>query len=223
LPARIVTLLVAFLAVAAGVAFLVVHYFLSPPPTVDYTAGVTADTGATVNVVLQEDPQNTVSSHPDWVSYFIQDPSTHQWVHTTSFKVPAGSKIDMTILGYDGSTPVRNQVWGRVSGTIGDVAYYGRVPVRTVNGWNGPFLIQHTFAIPGLDLNVPVQAGPGTCTTGPCTGKDHSTTTFSFVTPAQPGAYRWQCFIPCGLSFLYGNGGPMQTIGYMTGNMQVVS
>ena len=39
LPARIVTLLVAFLAVAAGVAFIVVHYFLGAPPTVDYTAG----------------------------------------------------------------------------------------------------------------------------------------------------------------------------------------
>ena len=30
----------------------------------------------TVHVVMQEDPQNTVSSHPDWVSYFIQDPKT---------------------------------------------------------------------------------------------------------------------------------------------------
>jgi hypothetical protein len=29
--------------------------------------------------------------------------------------------------------------------------------------------------------------------------------------------------VPCGLSFLDGNGGPMQTIGYMMGNMQVVS
>ena len=76
LPARVVTLLVAFLAVAAGAAFLVVHYFLATPPTVDFTAGVSADTGATVHVVMQEDPQNTVSSHPDWVSYFIQDPKT---------------------------------------------------------------------------------------------------------------------------------------------------
>ncbi len=41
--------------------------------------------------------------------------------------------------------------------------------------------------------------------------------------PAQPGTYRWQCFVPCGLAFLLGNGGPMQTIGYMTGNMEVVS
>ena len=89
LPARVVALLVAFLAVAAGAAFLVVHYFLATPPTVDFTAGVSADTGATVHVVMQEDPQNTVSSHPDWVSYFIQDPKTGKWLHTTLFKVPA--------------------------------------------------------------------------------------------------------------------------------------
>jgi hypothetical protein len=29
--------------------------------------------------------------------------------------------------------------------------------------------------------------------------------------------------VPCALGYLYGNGGPMQTIGYMDGFMQVVS
>jgi hypothetical protein len=43
------------------------------------------------------------------------------------------------------------------------------------------------------------------------------------MTPAQTGTYRWQCFVPCGLDFLNGNGGPMQTFGYMMGHMQVVS
>ncbi len=38
-----------------------------------------------------------------------------------------------------------------------------------------------------------------------------------------PGNYRWQCFVPCGLGFLYGNGGPMSTLGYMGGFMQVVA
>jgi len=33
--------------------------------------------------------------------------------------------------------------------------------------------------------------------------------------------YRWQCFVPCGLGFLYGNGGPMQTIGFMDGFLEV--
>ena len=45
---------------------------------------------------------------------------------------------------------------------------------------------------------------------------------FSFMTPG-PGQYPWQCFVPCGLGFLYGNGGPMQTVGYMDGFLKVVA
>jgi hypothetical protein len=29
--------------------------------------------------------------------------------------------------------------------------------------------------------------------------------------------------VPCGLGFLYGNGGPMSTLGYMGGFMKVVA
>src|SRR5450631_1135051 len=201
LPARVATLTVAFLAVVGAVIFVVAHYLLGGPPTVDFTAASSGQVNVTMQSDASSDPA-AVPDHPTWVSYFIKSPATGAWVHTTLFHVPAHT---------------------RVSRTVGSIAHYGKIPVRTVNGWNGPFLIQHTFAIPGLNLNVPVEAGPGTCTTGPCTNNQHSTTTFSFVAPAQPGAYRWQCFVPCGLSFLYGNGGPMQTIGYMTGNMQVVS
>ena len=222
LPARVTVLTVAFLAVVGGAIFVVVHYLLGGPPTVNFTPNASGQ----VNVTMQTDASSSPQAdpaHPTWVSYYIKSPATGAWVHTTLFQVPAHTRVNVTILGYDGSTPLRNQLWGQVSGTIGNVAYYGGKPVQTVNGWNGPYLIQHTFAIPSLDLNVPIQAGPATCLTAPCTNNQHSTTTFSFMTPVQPGAYRWQCFIPCGLSFLYGNGGPMQTIGYMTGNMQVVS
>jgi hypothetical protein len=47
--------------------------------------------------------------------------------------------------------------------------------------------------------------------------------TFSFRTPRNPGVFRWQCFVPCGGGFLDGNGGPMQTIGFMMGNMEVAA
>jgi hypothetical protein len=225
LPARVVTLLVAFLAVAAGAAFIVVHYFLGGPPTVDYSAGVTANAGATVHVVLQEDPQNTVSTHPDWVSYFVQDPKTHAWIHTTLFKVPAGSKIDMTIYGYDGCTPLRNPYFGKVTGTIGQVAYVNGKPVSQINSWSG-CNVGHTFSIPGINLNVPM-ASPGLtaslCGTSPCTSGPHETMTFSFMSPQKSGDYFWQCRVPCGGGFIDGFGGPMQTIGFMTGNMEVVS
>lgn len=225
LPARVVTLLVAFLAVVAVAAFVVIHYFLGGPPTVDYSAGVTADTGATVHVVLQEDPQNTVSTHPDWVSYFIQNPATHQWVHTTIFKVPAGTKIDMTIYAYDGCTPLRNQVFGQVTGTLGGVAYEDGKPIKQLNSWSG-CNVGHTFSIPGINLNVPMGTPSLTanlCGTSPCTSGPRRVMTFSFMTPKLTGSYFWQCRVPCGGGFIDGFGGPMQTIGFMTGNMEVVS
>jgi len=225
LPARIVTLLVAFLAVAAGVAFLVVHYLLASPSTVAFGNGVTPNTGATVNVVMQEDPQNTVTSHPDWVSYFIQDPKTHQWQHTTLFSVPAGSRINMTIYGYDGCTPLRNQAFAQVTGTIGGVAYVDGKPTKVIDSWAG-CNVGHTFSIPGLNLNVPMATPSLTanlCGTSPCTSGPHRTMTFSFMTPRSAGTFFWQCRVPCGGGFIDGFGGPMQTFGFMTGNMEVVS
>ena len=226
LPARVVTLLVAFLAVVAVAAFVVIHYFLGSPPTVDYSAGVSADTGATVHVVMQEDPQNTVSTHPDWVSYFIQNPDDRTSGCTPrSSRCPAGSKIDMTIYGYDGCTPLRNPYFGKVTGTLGGVIYVDGKPTRQINSWSG-CNVGHTFSIPGINLNVPM-ASPGLtanlCGTSPCTSGPKKTVTFSFMTPKVTGTYFWQCRVPCGGGFIDGFGGPMQTIGFMTGNMEVVS
>ncbi|MHB1594749.1 MAG: hypothetical protein ACYCO9_10960 [Streptosporangiaceae bacterium] len=228
LPARVGTLLAAFLVVVGGAIFVVIHYLLGGPPTVDYATGVTPDSGHVVNVYLQEDPQTTIGNRPDWVSYFIQDPKSHKWVHTTLFQVPAGSTIDVTILGYDGCTPLRNPFWGKITGTAGNVEYVNGKPVSLLNSW-GQCSVAHTFSIPGIGLNVPV-ASPTTlsannnlCSTSPCTSGPHTTVTFSFKSPTTAGSYFWQCRVPCGLGYLDGFGGPMQTIGYMTGQMEVVS
>jgi hypothetical protein len=226
LPARIVTLLVAFLAVVALAFFVVIHYFLATVQTVDYSTGVTADTGAVVHVVMQEDPQNTVSTHPDWVSYFIQDPTTKQWLHTTVFKVPAGSKIDMTIYGYDGCTPLRNPFWGKVTGTIGETEDVDGKAYSQLNSWAGCH-VGHTFSIPGINLNVPMASpdlSANLCGTSPCTtASPYRKMTFSFMSPKTTGTYFWQCRVPCGGGYVTGFGGPMQTLGFMTGNMEVVS
>jgi hypothetical protein len=114
LPVRITALLVAFAAVVVGAAFIVVHFLLGSPPTVSYSAS-----GGVVNVVLQEDPQNNTATQPQWVSYYVQDPTSKQWVHTTLFSIPKGTTVHMTILGYDGCTPLRNNFWSQVQGTIG--------------------------------------------------------------------------------------------------------
>jgi len=231
LPVRITALLVAFAAVAVGAAFIVVHYLLASPPTITYNAS-----GGVTNVMLQEDPQNNSSSKPDWVSYFVQDPSTKQWVHTTLFSVPKGTTVHMTILGYDGCTPPRNNFWSLVQGTVGGTVSLSIVNskgvatptkrVSVINGWAG-CTVAHTFAIPALRLFIPV-ASPNAydsannlCGVSPCTSGPHAVESFSFHVPDHGGIFRWQCYVPCGGGFVDGNGGPMQTIGYMTGNMEV--
>jgi heme/copper-type cytochrome/quinol oxidase subunit 2 len=225
LPVRVGTLLVAFLAVVGGAIFVVIHFFLSSPPVVTYSATTTA-AGPVVHVVMQEDPQNTVTNRPDWVSYFIQDPVSHAWVHTTIFQVPAGARVDMTVLGYDGCTPLRNPYWGKVTGTLGNVEFVNGKPVTFLNTWS-QCTVGHTFSIPGIGLNVPI-AAPTTlaansslCSTSPCTSGPRKVVQFSYIAPRQAGDYFWQCRIPCGLGYLDGFGGPMQTIGYMTGQMEV--
>lgn len=234
LTARIAVLAVAFAAVVAGGVFIAVYYIGGNPPMVSYTS---VASGGSVNVVLQEDPQNNSSSEPDWVSYYVQDPKSHEWVHTTLFQVPANTRVNMTILGYDGCTPLRNNFWSQVQGTMG-----GRMTVQqfrnlgkplgpaksysVLNSWSD-CSVGHTFAIPSLHVYVPV-ASPNTalfdkegCSDSPCTEGPYSQVKFSFMTPKHSGVFRWQCFVPCGGGFLDGNGGPMQTIGYMMGNMEV--
>ena len=180
-PARVVTLVVAFLAVAGGASFLVINFLLSSPPVEAYT---TAADGQ-VHVTMQEDPQNTVTNKPDWVSYFIKSPTTGQWVHTTLFQVPAGATVDMTILGYDGCTPLRNPFFGKVTGTIGNVAYVNGKPTKVINSWSG-CNVGHTFSIPGIGLNVPMATPSLTanlCGTSPCTSGPHEVMTFKFKVP----------------------------------------
>ena len=57
--------------------------------------------------------------------------------------------------------------------------------------------------------------------TQPRANSPHTVVKFTFKTPSTPGAYRWQCFVPCGLGYVDGNGGPMGTPGYMMGQMEV--
>lgn len=223
LAARVTTLAVAFVVVVAGIFFVVIHIILAAPTVEDYTPYAS---DGQVNVVLQTDAQNTVTNHPDWVSYFIQNPQTKQWVHTTYFAVPANTRVNMTIIQYDGCTPLRNPIWGHVTGTIGGVETVNGAPVSVLNSWSG-CNVGHTFTMPALGINVPL-ASPTTlsennnlCGTSPCTSGPHEVVKFSFMTPAVGGTFRWQCIIPCGLGYLDGNGGPMGTPGYMSGQMEV--
>ncbi len=221
LPVRVAALVVGVVAVVAVAVFVVIRYLLGGPPVEDYTS---VASGGQVSVLMQEDPQNSVTDHPDWVSYFIKNPQTGNWDHTTDLKVPANTRVNVTILGYDGCTPLRNQLWGKVEGTIGNVEYVNGKPVSVLDSW-ASCAVGHTFAIPGLGLTVPVAspADPNAnlCSQSPCTSGPHMTVAFSFRTPASGGDYIWQCRVPCGGGYLDGNGGPMSTVGFMTGEILV--
>ena len=236
--ARAAALIVA-VVVVVGLGVFVALYFIggtSALPTVHYAAS-----GGQVNVVLQEDPQNDSASKPDWVSYYVQDPSSKQWIHTTLFSVPANTRVNVTLYGYDGCTPLRNNYFSQVEGTIGGTVtvsqfdqhgkeYVSNHTTSAIDSW-ADCNVGHTFAIPGLNLYVPV-ASPNAllsannlCSSSPCTtsGNPYALETFSFMSPSHTGTYRWQCFIPCGGGYLDGNSGPMQTLGWMVGEMDVVS
>jgi hypothetical protein len=231
LPARVVTVVVAFLAVVGGAVFVLAHYLLANPPTVNFAAGHVP--GQPVSMTIMTDPVNDVSSHPDWVSYFAMSPQTGQWVHSTIWQLPAHTRINVSAYEFDTCDPLRNQLMGEVTGTIGGVMTVS----GEADGLNGPGIsvvnsdttcgVAHTFSAPELGLNVPFEGvlytAKNQCTQGPCAMSfTHTTTTFSFLTPG-PGEYRWQCFIPCGLASVDGNGHAMSTIGFMTGYLDVVN
>ncbi len=203
---------------AAAVALVVVYVvdFLAPTP-----ATVNAATGPRgARLTLQTVAAYGHAPHPDWVSYLVQDGSG-RWHHSTVFKVPAHSLVTVTVYQYDTATGLRNPFWSQVRGTLGST--------MTVDGKSmhalPPDDASHTWAIPDLGVSVPLKGvaddAKNQCSAAPCTlAQAHTTVTFTIKT-GKPGMYRWQCFVPCAAAFIYGFGGPMQSIGWMDGYLHV--
>jgi len=214
---KVTVTVIVFAVMAVGAVILVIN-LLGSPPTVNFTA----DNSGQVNVTLQAVGSYGSGDHPTWVSYLVKS-SDGQWVHTTVFQVPQHVRINVTIYNYDSGSPLRNQQIGQVSGTNGNVALLNGKAFRVINSNNGNG-VGHTFSIPSIGLNVPLYGNNGNanlCAAAPCTfSSPHQIEKFSFTSPGS-GSYRWQCFVPCGLGYLFGNGGPMSTLGYMGGFMQV--
>jgi hypothetical protein len=160
-------------------------------------------------------------TQPTWVSYLIRD-GKGVWRHSTDWTVPAHAIVHVTVYQYDGASGLRNEFLARPAGVDGNVM---QVDGKTMDVLD-PSLASHTFAIPAMHLVVPLEGvaddAKNQCDAAPCgLDKAHRTITFSFHTGA-PGRFRWQCFVPCAAGFIYGFGGPMQTIGYMDGFLDVV-
>jgi hypothetical protein len=162
-------------------------------------------------------------NHPDWVSYLVRKPSG-TWERTTVWTVPANALVKVTIYNFDGASGLRNPFLGEPQGLVGPEMVDGK-PLKVLP----PDQPSHTFAIPQLGVLVPIAPVPDAlessskaCGYAPCAlSMPHRTITFTFRT-GKKGHYRWQCFVPCAAGFEFGFGGPMQTIGYMDGFINVV-
>jgi hypothetical protein len=219
LAQKVTVTVVVFAVMAAGAVILVIN-LLGTPPTVNFAA----DSSGQVDLTLQAVGTYGSGTHASWVSYLVKAPDG-QWVHTTLFQLPQHVRVNVTIYQYDSGSPLRNQQLGQVSGTNGNVATTNGKAYRVLNAnvGNGA---AHTFSMPSIGLNVPLygnNSNANLCAAAPCTtSSPHQIVKFSFTSPG-PGRYRWQCFVPCGGGYLFGNGGPMSTLGYMGGFMQVVA
>lgn len=223
---RIAIVLVLLGCAVFMIVWVAMSYVGTSPATVSYLESQAP--GQPVHLYLQTDGAAGTGAHPTWVSYQVKTPTTHRWVHTTLVELPVNSRIDVTIYEFDSGSPLRNQFFGKVSGTIGNSATLDGKTIKVINSYEHP--VGHTFTVPTLGINVPLQgvdtSKPTFCAAGPCPISGghttlHTTTTFSFKTPKDTGNYRFQCFIPCGAGHYAGNAGPMQTLGYMGGFLEV--
>ncbi len=209
---------VAVLGVLIGL--YVSSWATSVPPTIAATAAPPSSGGTqlTLETVAAIGPKYS-PSHPDWVSYLVRKEG--KWVRSTIYTVPANSIVHVTLYQYDGASGLRNPFLSEVQGTVGGTE---TVDGKTGNSIN-PEEASHTFVIPEMGVFVPLpgvaEEAKNQCEFAPCEGSAHRTITFSFRT-GKKGRYRWQCFVPCAAGTIDGFGGPMQTLAYMDGFINVV-
>ena len=205
-----VVVAVTALLTAATVVYIAV-YLRNRPPTVPASATV-----GEASLVLQTVGQLGFGPRSNWVSYLVRQPDG-SWKQSTIFELPAHSTIHVTVFQYDSQTGLRNPFFGRTQGLVGGTMTVDGKQLAVLD----PAQAAHTFTVADLGISVPLRGiaddASNPCQVAPCTeDHDHETVQFTFRTGA-PGTLRWQCLVPCAAGFLNGNGGPMQTIGFMDG------
>lgn len=218
---RVTGVLVGVLAVAALIAAYIV--FLTHGPTPFKVAEAKAANGQvsaslTLQTVAAVGPK--LAPNPSWVSYLVDE--NGKWTRSTVWTLPANSVIHVTIYNYDGQSGLRNPFLAQSRGLVGGQFTVDGKPMSHID----PNATSHTFAIPQFNVIVPILGvadnAKNQCGYAPCDASmAHYTVKFTFRT-GKKGHYRWQCFVPCAAGFVYGFGGPMQTIGYMDGFINVV-
>jgi hypothetical protein len=217
---------VAVVLAAAGVLIgLYVNKLTIDQGSAAYTVPVQGKGGhpvvdLTIQTVAAVGPQLS-PAHPDYVSYLVRN-AQGKWIRRTVWRLPANATVHVTIYNFDGASGLRNPIFSRVQGVDGNTMTVDGKTMQVLP----PDQASHTFAVPAYGLVVPLAPvadnAKNPCGFAPCPlSNDHRTIRFTFHTGAK-GHYRWQCFVPCAAGWIDGFGGPMQTIGYMDGFLDVV-
>jgi hypothetical protein len=217
---------VAVVLAAAGVLIgLYVNKLAHDQGSAAYTLPVQSKGGhpvvnLTIETVAAVGPQLS-PAHPDYVSYLVRN-TQGNWIRRTVWRLPAHATVHVTIYNFDGASGLRNPIFSRVQGVDGNAMTVDGKALKVLP----PDDASHTFAVPAYGLVVPLAPVPDNaknpCGYAPCAlSFDHRTIHFTFHTGAK-GHIRWQCFVPCAAGWIDGFGGPMQTIGYMDGFLDVV-
>lgn len=177
-----------------------------------------------IETVAAVGPQ--LSQNPDWVSYLVQTQGGI-WKRRTVWDLPANATVHVTIYNFDGQSGLRNPLYGKMIGVTAGAS--GAENAILLNGKPtteiDPATASHVWAVPDLGIDVAILGvadnAKHQCGYAPCPlANAHETIEFTFHTTTT-GHYRWQCFVPCAAGWIDGWGGPMQTIGYMDGFLNV--
>ncbi len=215
--ARVTALIAGAVLSIALIAWYMLSWVTSFPPTVRAESS-----GTTASITFQTVASYGHAPHPDWVTYLTLN-AQHHWVHSTIVQVPAHSLVTITVENYDGASGLRNPLWSQPRGVVGGIETVDGKPYKVLK----PDDASHTFAIPDMGVSVEIPGvaddAPNQCTVTPCDhSMAHHTITFTIRT-GKPGHYHWQCFVPCAAGFYTGFGGPMQTVGWMDGYLNVTA
>jgi hypothetical protein len=194
----------AFLAAGVIIGAFATNYIHSSPSAIAANSSSDNNGGSpVVDINLTTVAAVGFGEHPNWVGY----------LPTTFFKVPPNSTLRITIDQQDGASGMRNPYYALVRGTIGGTMTVNGQTMTTID----PTTAAHSFAVPDLGVNVPLLGVDSSAPAG-----SSNKIVFSFKVPAS-GIFHWQCFVPCAAGTLYGLGGPMQTLGFMDGQIEVGS
>jgi hypothetical protein len=216
---RLAGVVIVTAALAAAIAVYIALYLTAVPGS----ANATRTASGTHLYLATVAASKGTDANPDWVSYYAVNSQSRDWRHATTYVVPKNSVVHVTIFQYDGASGLRDPFLAQATGLVGGKFLLNGKPTKAIN----PDDASHLFAIPQLGVSVPLLGvadnAKNQCANAPCyLSNAHTTISFSFRTPDRKGLFRWQCFVPCAAGWIFGTGGPMQTVGYMDGFIQTV-